>query len=286
MNNILNIKRFGLVFRKDFLENWKRYTLLFLTMLGIITVMITWNYLDHYYDVEKVGEQYANSNINRKILSYASLLFGGFGLIFASTFASPMNNKFKKITYLVSPSSNVEKYLSRWIIITIGYIISFFIAFWIADFLRVGICLARYPELEITFLDLTKLINLNGKWPFSEYAFNRPLFMISVSIYLLLQSFFILGATFWEKNSFIKTFTAGALIVLSYVLICRWAILIFYKDFNGFGNVLNSFSFFNNRDFDEETSFIIMSSIISLFTIANWTLAFFRFRESEITKRL
>jgi hypothetical protein len=236
MNNILNIKRFGLVFRKDFLENRKRYTLLFLTMLGVITIVNTGSSFSGYDYIQKNQNNDYYSFINRELLRYSSLMFAAFGLLFASTFMSPMNSKLKRITYLLNPSSNIEKYLSRWIIITIGYIISFFIAFWIADILRVGICSARYPELDIMFLDLTKLIYLKVDWSYSEYAFNRQLFMISVSIYLLLQSFFILGATFWEKNSFIKTFTAGAFIFLSFVLICRWAILIFYKDFDEFGN--------------------------------------------------
>ena len=284
MNNIFDIKRFGLVFRKDLMEGWKRYALLFLTMLGIIAIIITWNYLDVYESIEHGYDNYA-SNREIGILGYTTFMFGGFGLLFAATFMSPMNSKLKKITYLVSPSSNLEKYLTRWIIVTVVYTISFFIAMWIADALRVAICSARYPNLDIAFIDLTKLVYPGDDWKSNGYAFpNKEIFFLCVSIYFLLQSLFVLGSTFWEKTSFVKTFTAGALIVFLYVMICRWAILLFYGNFDEFFNVPNSFEYLRNMEDEQMT--IIAASLISVFVLINWALAFFRFRESEIIKLL
>ena len=289
MNNILDIKRLGLVFRKDILEGRKRYALMFLTMLGIIAVMLTGNYWDYYYGVEKADlhdvKPYVNPYFNRNILSYLSLMFGGFGLIFASTFANPMNSKLKKISYLVSPSSNFEKYLTRWIIVTVAYIISFFIAMWIADALRVAICSVRFPNLDIAFVDLTKLVH-PGNYKYQDgYFFSKEVFIVYISVYFLFQSFFVLGSTFWEKSSFIKTFTAMALIVLVYILICRWAILLFYGELDAFGNVMDSFEP-DKIDFEKEKNAIIAACVISIFTLTNWVFTFFRFRESEIIKRL
>ena len=284
MNNIFNIKRFGLVFRKDIMEGWKRYLLMFLTMLGIIALMLTWNYWEHYRYIEDTGNQ--SPWINNRILINLSLMFGAFGLIFASTFMSPMNSKTKRITYLVCPSSDFEKYFTRWIIVTIVYIVSFFIAMWVADALRVAICSARYPDLDVAFVDLTKLIDPSVDWKGGGYVFPQYLFIMFVSIYLLFQSLFVLGSTFWEKVSFVKTFTVGALIVLSFVLLCRWAILLFYGELEGFGNVLNSFEPIDKKNLDKERALLYISCVISVFTLANWVLAFFRFRESEIIKRL
>ena len=282
MNNIFDIKRFGLVFRKDLMEGWKRYALLFLTMFGIMAIIITWNYFDYYDDIA----QGYRSNYEKEILRYIPLLFGAFGLLFASTFMNPMNSKLKKITYLVSPSSNLEKYLTRWIIVTVVYIISFFIAMWFADAIRVAICSARYPDLDIAFIDLTKLINLNPNWDASYLFPYKWVFFLCVATYSLFQSLFILGSTFWEKTSFVKTFTVGASIVFLYVMICRWAILFFYGTFDKFANVLNSFDSAKRSNMNEDISLTITISVISAFTLINWTLAFFRFRESEIIKRL
>jgi hypothetical protein len=284
MNNIFNIKRFGLVLRKDIMEGWKRYTLMFVTMLGIIAIMLIGNYWDYYNDFEKFGNQ--QRPINTNISISLSVLLGVFGIVFASTFMSPMNSKLKKINYLANPSSHLEKYLTRWLIITVGYIISFFVALWVADALRVAICSARFSELEVTFVDLSKLIKTEDSLDSREYVFQQSVFMLIVSLYLLFQSLFILGSTFWEKLSFVKTFTAITLIIISYVLICRWAILFSYGGFEGFGNVLDSFLSDRQNDFDEKDTLLFISSIISVFTLSLWSLAFFRFRESAIINKI
>ena len=280
MNNIFNIKRFGLAFRKDTLENWKRYMLLFLTMLGIITIIITWISLDNF-KAEKT-----NLEINKNILRGLSLMFGAFGLIFASTFMNPMNSKIKRMAYLINPSSNLEKYLTRWIIVTVGYAISFFAALWIADLFRVGICSASYPEAEVMFLDITKLIANGDTMEINDYLFGKEPFVLVAALLFLFQSLFILGSTFWEKSTFVKTFSALILILLSFVLICRFTILIFYGNFENFGNMLQSLLPSTSIDIKKEKSLAILSSVISVFTLTNWTLAYFRFRESEIVKRV
>ena len=282
MNNIFNIKRFGLVFRKDMLENWKRYLLLFITMLGMITIVITWTSFENY------NKDHYRPDLNYTLLKILLLMFGAFGLLFSSTFMNPMNSKIKRMAYLINPSSNLEKYLSRWVIVTAGYVISFFIALLIADILRIGMCSVRYSEANVTFLDLTKLIYMGNSWSYSGYIFNKELFIITTATYLLFQSLFILGSTFWEKSTFIKTFTAGALILLSYALICRWTILLIYGNFDNFGNALWSLEnvSINHNDISKERGMILVSSVISVFTLINLTLAYFRFRESEIIKRL
>ena len=283
MNNIINIRRLGLVFRKEFMENWKRYILYFLTMLGIMTVIITWQSYD-YQKIVKIG--YGNFEYhNRDLLIALSLIFAVFGLIFASTFMTPMNSKSKRINYLLNPSSNFEKYFSRWIIITIGYIIFFFIALWIADSIRVGICAAYYKDIDIRFLDLTKLIDMEGR-DFRTYFFSKEIFAMVVSIYFLFQSILILGSTFWERMTFIKTFTASAVILWSYILLCRWVILLFYETLNVFGETIENMGDEYIKNIIQEKGAILLVSVLSVFILTNWTLAFFRFRESEITKRL
>jgi hypothetical protein len=267
------------------MENWKRFALMFLTMLGIMAIILTFQSLDYYDTVDSYGKSY--ENLNNKLLSALLAMFAAFGLLFASTFMNPMNSKTKRIAWLTCPSSTPEKYLTRWMIVTVGYIISFFIALWIVDAIRVGICSARYPKLTVEFLDLSKLVYPGGEFTSQQgYVFiNRYLFAVVLNVYFLIQSLFVLGSTFWEKATFIKTFTAAAVIALAYILVCRQAILLSYGgEFDGFGNVLASFEgVFKN---DEIKALIFATCVLSAFTLTNWTLAFFRIRESEIIKRL
>lgn len=285
MNNIFNIKRLGLVARKDLMENGKRYLLLFLTMLGIMTIVLTVQSWDHYSSIEKKISY--PSNLNYMLFTSLTVLFCICGMLFASTFMSPMNSKIKRISYLVCPSSNLEKFFSRWSIITVGYIIAFFTALWVADMLRVGICSARFSDMEVHFLDLKKLVYFGDDWDIRQkYFIEERVFIIGVSLYFLFQSLFVLGATFWEKATFVKTFIAGAAVVLAYVLLCRQAILLAYGSFNNFGNMLQSFELPEKSETTQEQAIALIACVIVLFALINWTLAYFRLRESEITKRL
>ena len=282
MNNTFDIKRFGLVFRKDLVENGKRYMLSLLTMLGLMALVLTL-YTSEYYSLESNAADYLS--LNNELLLFLLFMFFGFGIWFASTFSAPMNHKLKRLSFLVSPSSNLEKYLVRWMITTIGFVLAFFATMWIADILRVVICSAIYPDVDIRFIDITKLVSLkDDTYSPGEYMFPKGVFSILISLYFLLQSLFILGSTCWEKASFIKTFTAGAAIFATFILICRRAILLFYGDFDGFFNVLNSFELSQKYSSEQAATFAAM--VISVFTLTFWILAYFRMKESEITNRL
>ena len=289
MNNIFNIKRFGLVLRKELMENWKRYMILFLTMLTIITIVhmfVCYGQYNYYKNLDH------NSNPDKQItpyhtlINFSSVLFFIFGILFSSTFMNSMNSKVKKISYLSNPSSHLEKYLTRWGITIVGYIISFFIALFIADALRVSIYSTIYPNLNIKFIDLFSIWEDENKKSLFLF-FSKEASIMYISFYLLFQSIFILGSTFWEKATFMKTIIAIVLIFHVFGFLCYGTILLFYGGFDAFGNVLNSFGpTFEKRDISDKQVAIYFSCIISFFTISNWIITYFRLRESEIIKRL
>ena len=282
MNNTFSFKRFGLVFKKDLMENRKRYILLFLTMLGIM--MIVFIFMTMSYYGTPIGLEPDHILFNRSLLSYMSFMFIACGIFFASSFSTPMNSKLKRITYLVSPSSNLEKYLTRWMITTVGYIFAFFIALWIADAVRVAIGSLVFPEADIQVIDFSKLIYPDEYSISAEYVVFKDTFVMILSVYFLVQSLFLLGSTFTEKATFIKTFVFISTLIVVFIVINRWAILLFYGNFERFGNVLDSFEV--QDSFDRNHLFTFVSIVLSVFTLANWVLAFFRIRESEIIKRL
>ena len=282
MNNFFNIKRFGLVFRKDMMENWKRYTLMFLVMPGVITIVNTWTSYDHYDKLSKHPEYVSDLKIY--LMGLSVLMYVIFGLIFSSTFMTPMNSKIKRLSYLIIPSSNFEKYFTRFIIVTVGYTISFIIALFIAELLRVGIYSAMYPDLKIDFIKLAFYVN--ERMPNSFYFFSKESYIIIACIYFLFQSLLVLGSTFWDKIAFVKTFISIILIIIAYVYLCRGAMFLFYSDdYNLFLYIVHILAL----KFGNTSTEVIITSyicIMSFFTVVNWILTYFRLRESEIIKRL
>ena len=280
MNNIFNFKRFGLVLSKDFRENRKKYLLQWLTMFGILTVVFM------LYSYRALQGNH-NPDFNQVFLQMSSFLFLGFGVFFASTSMNSMREKTSRIAYLTMPASNLEKYLSRWLIVTIGFIIFFFIALWMADAVRVVYCHYRNPELDIRFLDFTKLVNPEETINFRVYAFfSKEFFAFCLCLYFFLQSLFILGAAFWQKASFVKTFSAIVVLVILFYFINWGMIKIVHHDFDNFGNQLGPFLTAKFFDFSENIFFLIGACLFIPFTFFNWIVAFFRLRESEIIKRL
>ena len=281
MNNIFNIRRFGLVLSKDFHERWKKYGLQFLTMFGVMTVFFTW------YAYDNGPEDFLRDNM--RLLQLASFLFLGLGIFYASTLMDSMREKTKRIAYLTTPASHFEKFLSRWLIVTIGYTIAFFIAFWLADTIRVAFLSYKYPEFNIQFLNFDYLVKPEEVNNSRDYVFSdKGLFGLCIGLYFLLQSLFILGATFWEKSSFIKTFSAGAVVVFSFLLLNYWMIKIVIHDMEGFEKAMDTLFLRSNirEEISENTALLIMTCFLSFCALLNWIIAFFRFRESEIIKRL
>jgi uncharacterized protein YacL len=279
------MKRFGLVLSKDFHEKWKKYGLQFLTMFGIMAVLLTWIVYDNV--PANSTKLFDDTYSNMELLQYASLLFLGFGIFYASTLMDSMREKTKRISCLMTPASHFEKFISRWLIVTIGYIIAFFIALWLADAVRVTFLSYKFPEFDFPFLDFNSLIEPETGTHNRYYVFSGKFFFgIGIGFYLLLQSLFILGATFWERASFIKTFSAGVVVVLSFLLLNYWMIKVVYHDMEGFGKVMDALAPRNTTQETGNTVMLLIACFLSFCALLNWVIAFFRFRESEIIKRL
>ena len=281
MNNLFDIKRFGLILKKDFQENGKRYLLYFVALLGVMALVMILTANGKYEHALRMNKT-SDPDLNANLLWLALLFFAGAGVLFAATMTDHLQNKVKRISCLTIPASNFEKYFSRWLIVTIGYIAVFFVALWFADFVRVWVCSYRYPELKVEALDFSELVRKDehsGHYCFSS----RAMFFWALSFYFLIQSIFVLGSTFWEKLSFVKTFAVSLLIITAFCFICHQTVLLLYKDWNKVFNVLNSFRL--DEKLSESQAMGIVTAILLVFTLLNWCLAYFRFKEYEIIKR-
>lgn len=281
MNNTINIKRFGWVLGKDIRENWKRYALQFLVLFGVITIV--------FFILSNARYKLASLDFGSQItdfglLNAASILFAIFGILFSSTLMEPMRSKVKRIAYLSNPASDLEKFLSRWLIVTVGFVIAFCCALWMADLLRVAVFSVRFPKVDVRMIDWSRLVfpgEKHGTITIGYLFPHRSLFGLGVAAFLFCQSLYVLGATFWEKSSFMKTFAALCIISLLYIPVARLAYLWAFPDPDAFAvsmNMLNLGSDIN--------SLWYVNGVLLLMAVVNWVLAGFRFRESEIIRRL
>ena len=100
---------------------------------------------------------------------------------------------------------------------------------------------------------------------------------INIAVYFCRQSFFVLGSVIWPKRSFVNTCVALVCISIAYITVGVIVAKVFAEQFkvhviNGIYSSEDSFSF-------------VVISLCSFIALFNWTLAYFRFKESEIINR-
>ena len=105
------------------------------------------------------------------------------GLWATSRIFSSIHNPSQNLGYLTLPASSLEKWIASWLltgpILAFGFILLYFI-------LSIGFCLSiGHPEIISTFLSI-KIFSL-------------------ILNYLYLQPIFLIGAVFFRKNQFTKT---------------------------------------------------------------------------------
>lgn len=94
-----------------------------------------------------------------------------------------------------------------------------------------------------------------------------------------IQGNFVLGSSVWPKNSFLKTFVSVTIIVLIYVLVGMLVgDMLFSGSSKDYGYIFSSIT--------KEQVTVMVTVGFMLFAFVNWTLAYFRFKESEIIQRM
>ncbi|WP_299092355.1 hypothetical protein [uncultured Bacteroides sp.] len=268
--------RFVNLCRKEMVESWKANLLRFVMMYGIMAIAFVWNGYFQY--------NYPEGLINRGITQDPIWTFelGAFiwalvimGLLSASFIMERMKSKTNRIAMLMTPATMFEKFFSRWLVFTFGFLIVFLIAFKLADWTRVVVYMVSYPELK-DIISSTPLSHLVGKEQFWTVFDDCNYFMLGISAYFFAQSLFVLGSSIWPKNSFVKTFSAIVVVAIIYIAIGSALAKILFEA-RGVHGV--------NQDISDEAMTLWTTIIFFGMAIFNWVVAYFRFKESEIINR-
>ncbi len=189
-----------------------------------------------------------------------------------------MKSKTNRLSVLMTPATPFEKFFSRWLVSTVVLLVVFFITFELADYTRVLVYSLIYPDVKEVILpvNLGDLVGSGKRW----YLFHKMYELTLVlSIYCFVQSLFVLGSSVWPKNSFLKTFVSVTIIVLIYVLVgMSVGDMLFSGSSKDYGYIFSSIT--------KEMSAAMTTVGFMLFAFVNWTLAYFRFKESEIIQRM
>lgn len=269
MTDTFSFSRFGRLLATDLSSNVKKYSLWLGLVIGIIVAFIVIAIIGNYQLITDPRYRIHQLQVNRDpVASFMEVIFYmALFLTVAISAAQSMQNlavKTSRINALMLPATQLEKFLSRWCIFVPIYLFAFLLGFQLLDWLRVGVELSIFrPEANIASLNVLSLV--------SKYVDEIP---VTIWALMTIQSLYVLGSVIWPKNSMIITscalFVIGVLITI-FAIICG----------NAFLESGTSYSF----GLSYKTSINIWWVIICVFTVINYLVAYYRYKEIEIIQR-
>ena len=232
INNTFSLSRFGMVLKRDLVENRKRYISIFFLMLPAFLVY----QLSDMKDIIELSliRTYEQGDYMASLATDLIPYFYGILSLALMCAASdmtsvPMGSKQQATNYMMMPATNLEKFLSRVLINTVMVIVMAYIALLCADLVRM-LFVPCYEIKEFYGLTLPKVF-VSGCDPFVEIYqgagrdwgtvegtravvdFNPARGIIAASwlgvLVLLIHSIFMLGGCIWRRAAIIKTLALG-----------------------------------------------------------------------------
>ena len=287
METTFSMTRVQYIMRRDLIENWKSnlYGLLgifaacFFPMLGFLWSAERWT-------EEGYPEVYSFERFCGNMLGIIGMVVSVAMIYYASRIMKCMDNKEKRISYLLLPATKLEKFFSRALFVTVGTVLMILVAL-------LALELTHYLLLPLFDLPavysqpmLVEVFSL--RWAHAsvdatgEPVYSWWLMQLLVWIFCLWNhSLFILGGSFWYKHPFLKTIGACLVVtILGGILFANLAE----------GGFLARFSDWMQEHYQDTPQTVnglltIISVVFLLFTVFNWWLSYRLFTRSEVIKR-
>jgi hypothetical protein len=212
MNDIFNLRRFGLLFKKTLLEQW-------LQLLGVLaaSIVLTWLFY-HPYSV-KLLDIYPNTDIVAGILTLC-------GIVLTFFIFSHFADDAKGYNYLLLPTSFFEKWLCGFLIIGVVFFTIYLAFFRFLDSRCVEIF---HKELMVVAHKYNPEMVKNYLNQVQIQHFDAPNFKRIFALFFILTSGTAIGSLYFNKNAFIKIPLSFLAIICAYIFLHRTVLSSFFN---------------------------------------------------------
>lgn len=217
MKKNFDLHRLSMVLRWDILTNWKRHLgatagLAIGISIYCVLRLFSMRYWLNSTDVELVGHQYQVS----VCMFFSVIAFIAF-YVLASCIFNNMKTKLQRESFLMLPACNLEKFVARLLMMSIGALVQLFAAVILADVIQFIFSFIITPDfhISITWAVLSHII------PIIQPFDNDWLKWITLYSFILFShSFATLGGTFYRKLPVLLTACTGILLslILGYII--------------------------------------------------------------------
>lgn len=274
MNDSFSLARFRMVAVKMLRENRVKLLLMTGVMLGSVIIMALLCGFSEYTDTI-AGCNYWPEHEVRDEAAFGMMMLFVFGTIAGSMIFGNMSGKASRLSVLMVPATALEKFLVRLILFLPVFVIMYLGAFYLADLLR-------YLMMKCLFVDRPDCHPILFKLSFLlEDNSDVQMMKMYISCMIVSWSFFALGSALWERQAYLKTAFSLGLLCAVYTVIGVTAAEWFTPERTEAGGYIISINEFDNPNM----AMNFMVSMAVVITIINYTLSYFRLRESEIINR-
>ena len=217
MKKNFDLHRLSMVLRWDILTNWQRHlgataSLAICISIYCVLRLFSMRYWLNSTDVELAGHQYQVS----VCMFFSVIAFIAF-YVLASCIFNNMKTKLQRESFLMLPACNLEKFVARLLMMSIGVLVQLFAAVILADVIQFIFSFIITPDfhISITWAMLSHII------PTIQPFDNDWLKWITLYSFILFShSFATLGGTFYRKLPVLLTACTGILLsmILGYII--------------------------------------------------------------------
>lgn len=288
-NKFFSFPRIAMVMKREIMENWKTnlYRLIGIYAGFLLVMVFTMSKQASSYSDPQVAFQHYCSNV----LGAFVLIIGIFGIVYAANIMENMITKEKRIAFLMLPATMIEKFVARFLTVTVGLAVAVFVAASLAEITRYLLLpLFNVPETfhQSVLYNLLSMASVDGEQIYREsgYAMNMPYQnwlgeLCGWAFLVWSHSLYILGGSYWYKKPFFKTL--GTLMLISILCSVLSVHIISWVGNDG----MRSFA----EWLEANSQWMTLNKLLSLgvaffsaFTMFNWWLSYRLFTRSQVIK--
>lgn len=234
---------------------------MFLTAAAVITVVFLLSYLSN------INEALSNSRDGNMYFhqTFFQLLLAISGAIISGKFFADQLLKEKGYSYLMLPSTNLEKYVSAVLTTGIGYAIFILIFYYLLANVSDAISAA-----------------LVGRQLFVPFTFDPDLVWNSLRVYMNINALFLLGGLIYHKNPVIKTIAVCFGIFVGLTLVFGLTMKMVFWEYISWNTADIPEP---NQDFQDRMENFFNGDLVNVGLLLGpvflWVTGFFRLKEQE-----
>lgn len=261
-NNSFSIGRMLLLYRQAFVENKKELLIYIGGLCGGILLVTSFFIL--VLDTNMLARPEAWKN-NKYVLIFM-FMFVGLGILYNSMAFPGFRSKEKSLTYLMQPTSRLEKFTFEFINRLLFYIVGFPLIAWVMMNLVGNVIYELEPGFVNYRFDMSPIFNKFQGWE-KALAFFAGLLMFTIPF---------TGASHFQKKTLIKTLLTLAIIVGAYGLL---AFLLFKGlDLGNYNPVNKRITFISSKE--EVIQSLCLAAIATNLLLL--TVSYFKLKEKEV----